>query len=83
SLWKGQGFEISQGGVGITMKNALVVPGQQLFVHFNGFEDFPAFNAVCEVVSKKFVNSDAPVEYGLRFLSLSQDVQEEFYKKVA
>ncbi|NJL25213.1 MAG: DUF4339 domain-containing protein [Calothrix sp. SM1_5_4] len=82
-LWKGYGFEISKGGVGITMHNALVVPGQQLTVHFTGHEDWPAFNAVCEVVSKTFVNDDTPVEYGLRFLSLSQEVQEEFYKKVA
>lgn len=83
TLWKGEGFEISKGGVGITMKNALVVPGQQVFVHFNGQGEFPAFNAVCEVVSKKFVNDASPVQYGLRFLSLSQEVQEEFYKRVA
>lgn len=83
TLWKGQGFEISKGGVGVTMKNALVVPGQQVFVHFKGEGTFPAFNAVCEVVSKKFVNDDTPVQYGLRFLSLTQEVQDEFYKRVA
>jgi hypothetical protein len=83
TLWKGEGFEISKGGVGVTMKNALVVPGQQVFVHFKGEGQFPAFNAVCEVVSKKFVNDDTPIQYGLRFLSLTQEVQDEFYKKVA
>jgi hypothetical protein len=83
TLWKGEGFEISKGGVGISMQNALVVPGQQVFVHFTGEGEFPAFNAVCEVVSKKFVNDAAPVQYGLRFLSLSQEVQDEFYKRVA
>lgn len=83
TLWKGEGFEISKGGVGISMKNALVVPGQQVFVHFTGHGEFPAFNAVCEVVSKKFVNDSSPVQYGLRFLSLSQEVQDEFYKRVA
>lgn len=82
TLWKGEGFEISKGGVGVTMKNSLVVPGQQVFVHFKGEAEFPAFNAVCEVVSKKFVNDDTPVQYGLRFLSLTQEVQDEFYKKV-
>ncbi len=82
TLWKGESFEISKGGVGVTMKNALVVPGQQVFVHFSGTEGWPSFNAVCEVVSKKFVQDNAPVEYGLRFLSMSQEVQEEFYKKV-
>lgn len=83
SLWRGESFEVSKGGVGVTMKNALVVPGQQVLVHFSGGEGWPAFNAVCEVVSKKFVNDTAPVEYGLKFLSLSQEAQEEFYKKVA
>lgn len=83
TLWKGEGFEISKGGVGVTMKNALVVPGQQVFVHFKGEGQYPAFNAVCEVVSKKFVNDDTPIQYGLRFLSLTQEVQDEFYKKVA
>lgn len=82
SLWKGESFEISKGGVGITMRNALVVPGQQVFVHFSGHEELPAFNAVCEVVSKKFVNDDSPVEYGLRFLSMSPESQDEFNKKV-
>ena len=83
TLWRGEGFEISRGGVGVLMKNGLIVPGQQLHVHFTAFEDFPAFNAVCEVVSKKFVNDDSPIEYGLRFLSMSTDAQEEFYKKVS
>lgn len=83
SLWRGESFEVSKGGVGVTMKNALVVPGQQVFVHFSGGEGLPAFNAVCEVVSKKFVNDASPVEYGLKFISLSPEVQDEFYKKVA
>ncbi len=83
SLWKGESFEISKGGVGVTLKNALVVPGQQVFVHFSGTDGWPSFNAVCEVVSKKYVQDDAPVEYGLKFLSMSQEAQDEFNKKVA
>ncbi len=82
-LWHGVGFEISKGGVGLTMSNALVNPGQEIHVHFHGHEDFPPFNALCEVVSKKFVNDDTPIQYGLRFLNISQDAQEDFYKKVA
>lgn len=83
SVWKGEGFEISKGGVGITMNNSVVVPGQQVHVHFNGHGDFPSFNALCEVVSKKFVSDTTPVQYGLRFVTMSQEVQDEFYKKVA
>lgn len=83
TLWKGESFEISKGGVGVTLKNALVVPGQQVFVHFSGHDGWPSFNAVCEVVSKKFVQDDAPVQYGLKFLSMSPEVQDAFLKKVA
>lgn len=83
SLWKAEGFEISRGGVGVSMGNSVVVPGQQVFVHFTKTDEWPSFNALCEVVSKKFVNDNSPVQYGLRFLSLSQEAQDEFYKKVA
>lgn len=83
TIWKGEGCEISKGGVSINMSNSLVVPGQHVFVHFRQDGNWPAFNAVCEVVSKKFVNDHSPVQYGLRFLSLSQEVEAEFYKKVA
>lgn len=83
TLWKGKGFEISRGGVGISMQNSLVIPGQKLVVHFKTYGEWQAFNAVCEVVSKKFVNDDSPVQYGLRFLSMTQDVQTELFTKVA
>jgi hypothetical protein len=82
TIWKGESFEISKGGVGIQMSNSLVAPGQQVIVHFRKTDDWPTFNAVCEVVSKKFVSDDSPVQYGLRFMSISQETQEEFYKKV-
>jgi hypothetical protein len=83
TLWRGEGVEISKGGVGLTMQNTKVLPGQQLTLHFTQQEDWPAFNAICEVVSKKFVSDSTPVEYGLRFLSMSQETQDELYKKVA
>jgi hypothetical protein len=82
TIWKGEGYEISKGGVGIQMSNSLVAPGQQVIVHFRQTDEMPAMNAVCEVVSKKFVNDNSPVQYGMRFLSLTQEVQDEFYKKV-
>ncbi|MGE4132585.1 MAG: GYF domain-containing protein [Bdellovibrionales bacterium] len=83
TLWKGLGYEISKGGVGITMKNSLVIPGQQVFVHFSAADGWPTFNAVCEVVSKKYVNDTTPIQYGLRFISLSQETQEEFNKRIS
>lgn len=82
TIWNGEGYEISKGGVGIQMSNCVVAPGHKVIVHFRQTEDMPAMNAVCEVVSKKFVNDNSPVQYGMRFVSLTQEVQEEFYKKV-
>jgi hypothetical protein len=79
-VWKGQAVEISEGGAGIVMDNSIVVPGQQLFLHFKPGNDVPPFNAVCEVVSKQYVfgvkDSSAPVKYGLKFKDLSNDTQK-------
>jgi hypothetical protein len=80
SVWKGQALEISEGGVGVVMDNALVVPGQELYLHFKPGDGVPPFNAVCEVVSKQYVlgikNAKAPIKYGLKFKELNKESQE-------
>jgi hypothetical protein len=82
-FWKGEGFEISQGGVGVKMGNSMVVPGQRVVVHLRKHGQWPALNAACEVVSKKFVSDGEPVCYGLRFLSVSQEAKDEFFRLVS
>ena len=61
------------------IENATLVPGQVVLLHFSSGDGLPAFNALCEVVSKKFqsdVNStSAPINYGLRFIKI--DTQAE------
>lgn len=73
--WRGQALEISAGGVGLIMENSMVVPGQQLYIHFKPFDKFPAFNANGEIVNKRYSQdvkaTSAPIEYGIRFLSVS------------
>ena len=80
SVWKGQGLEISSGGAAVIMDNAMVVPGQTLYLHFKPQNGLPAFNTICEVVSKKFVegvrDKKAPICYGLKFKSLNEDTQK-------
>jgi hypothetical protein len=75
NMWRGEAFEISTGGVGVVMNNAMIVPGQKVFMHFKPHGKFPAFNAVGEIVSKKYIENvnkpEAPIEYGVRFLSVS------------
>lgn len=90
SVWKGKGIEISEGGAGIVMDNALCVPGQQLFLHFKPGDGVPPFNAICEVVSKGFTGEvkdpKAPIKYGVKFKTMSPDTQkflQDFTKKKA
>lgn len=88
SVWKGQGVEISAGGAGLIMENAMVVPGQVLYLHFKPCDGVPPFNAVCEVVSKQYVDGvkekSAPIKYGVKFTSISptaQTVLADYTKK--
>lgn len=80
TVWKGEGMEISAGGAGVVMENAMIVPGQTLYLHFKPCDGVPPFNAVCEVVSKQFVNGvkekDAPIRYGLKFTNISANTQQ-------
>jgi hypothetical protein len=74
SAWLGRTFEVSQGGSGLVIDNAALVPGQTISLHFAGREDLPAFNAVCEIVSKRFAkdirDQISPVAYNVRFVKL-------------
>lgn len=80
TVWKGQGVEISAGGAGVVMENAMVVPGQTLYLHFKPGDGVPPFNAICEVVNKRFVDGvrekNAPIRYGLKFVNISQSTQK-------
>lgn len=79
-VWKGSGIELSEGGAGVYMENASVVPGQKLYLHFKPGDGVPHFNAVCEVVSKQYTpnvnDPSTPVRYGLKFITVSVDTQK-------
>lgn len=79
-VWKGESLEISEGGAGIKMHNSMLLPGQKVFVHFKPSDGLPSFNVMCEVVNKKFVTgvrtNNAPVTYGVRFLSINGDMKD-------
>lgn len=84
NVWKGTSLEISEGGAGLVMQNALILPGQKVYLHFKPGDSVPPFNAVCEIVSKQYVkgvkNKDAPIGYGIKFLEISGDVQKVIRK---
>lgn len=69
------------------MENAMVVPGQTLYLHFKPGDGVPPFNATCEVVSKQYVegvkDKKTPIRYGLKFTTISssaQNVLQEYSK---
>lgn len=72
-VFRGRSLEISAGGAGITLESNSLEVGHQVFLHFKPAMDLPPFNAVCEVVSRRPVNSadkTAPMHYGVKFLKI-------------
>jgi hypothetical protein len=78
-VWKGESFEISEGGAGIVMNNAMLLPGQTIHLHFKPGDNVPPFNAVCEIVNKKYVKGvkdrSSPLSYGVKFVSINPEVK--------
>ncbi len=75
-VWKGQSIEISAGGAGLVIENSMIIPGQTLFLHFKPGEGVPPFNAVCEVVSKRFLkgikHKEQSIHYGVKFTNIGE-----------
>ncbi|MCM2281257.1 MAG: PilZ domain-containing protein [Bdellovibrionaceae bacterium] len=90
SVWLGQTYQASEGGVGVTIRNAKLNPGQMLHLHFAESGGLPAFNAMCEVVNKRYVanvrDPHAAVPYGVKFVNLDADTQralKEYFSQKA
>lgn len=85
-VWKGSAIEISEGGAGIIMNNSMIQPGDKVFLHFKPGDKVPPFNAICEVISKKFakgVNDRyAPVKYGIKFIKIHENDLEAIQKYI-
>lgn len=81
TVFRGHSLEISEGGAGIMIENTDLHPGQTIYLHFQPGDGVPPFNAVCSVVSKQWVKEpsspQAPVKYGVKFVSISQAVREQ------
>lgn len=88
SVSTGRMVEASIGGSGLVVKNSTLVPGQTVNVHFASILGLPAFNAIGEVVSKKYVRSArdrrAPIHYGIRFVKIDAAAEtrvKNFFKE--
>lgn len=72
-VFRGRGIEISAGGAGLILENANLDVGHQVFLHFKPGSDLPAFNTLCEIMSRRAVDSSdvaTPVNYGVKFLKI-------------
>jgi len=79
-VWKGKSLQISEGGAGVLMENAMMLPGQNVYLHFKPSPHSKAFNVLCEIVSKRYVkgvkNKDAPLLYGIKFINIHKQDRE-------
>lgn len=84
SVWLGRAFEASVGGSGLVIENATLVPGQTVLLHFAENANLPSFNALCEIVGKKFVKDvrdpKSAVHYSVRFVKLDPQAQARVEK---
>lgn len=88
TLFRGNSFEISEGGAGVMIENKSLEPGQSLYLHFQPGDGVPPFNAVCSIVNKQWPKTvsvqDSTVKYGVKFTSISQSARQsikEFAEK--
>lgn len=91
SVWMGQAFEAGMGGSGLVIENATLHPGQVVRIHFGPSDGLPAFNALGEIVGKRYTREvrgkKSPVRYSLKFLKLDgtaeSTVREYFETKAS
>ncbi len=80
SVSAGRMVEASVGGSGLVINNSTLIPGQLIHVHYSSIDGLPAFNAVGEIVSKKFNrtarDSRAAIHYGVRFVKMDPAAEE-------
>lgn len=80
AVYKGKTFEISAGGAGVQIDNKAFQVGQNIYLHFKPGIDLPPFNAICQIVSKQFVdptqNSSQDLRYGVKFLNVNPKAKE-------
>jgi hypothetical protein len=81
SVWMGQAFEASAGGSGLMIENSTLAPGQVVRLHFAPCNGLPAFNALGEIVGKKYQKevrgAKSPVRYAVRFLKLDGSAEPQ------
>lgn len=80
TLYKGESIEISTGGAGLIVPSNHLNLNETLFLHFKAGDGVPAFNAICQIVSKQHVKKSTTnkdlVKYGVRFTKISSQMRD-------
>ncbi len=80
NFWSGHTTELGEGGAGIVIENAMIMPGQSVYLHFKPGESTKSFNVLCEVVSKKYLKNikdrNAPMVYGVKFINIPKSEKD-------
>jgi len=69
--------EVSAGGMSLKLTEGALAIGSKVMVHFRPSAEVPAFNAECEVLSRRITNASdpmSPVVYGLKFVNVDDQV---------
>ncbi|MBK9293020.1 MAG: DUF4339 domain-containing protein [Oligoflexia bacterium] len=79
-FWSGYTLEISEAGAGIAIENAMLMPGQSIYLHFKPGSHTKPFNVLCEVVSKKYIKDIRVKEtlmiYGVKFINIPKQEKD-------
>ncbi len=80
-VWKGNTMELSEGGASLVMENAMLLPGQSIYVHFKPGPATKPFNVLCEIVNKRFQkgvkDAGSPLVYGVRFINIHKQDRDD------
>jgi hypothetical protein len=80
SFWPGYTLEISEGGAGVVIENAMLLPSQNIYLHFKPGSHTKPFNVLCEVVSKKYIQNVKdrldPMVYGVKFINIPKQEKD-------
>jgi hypothetical protein len=81
-VWSAQCVDLGESGAGLIIDNPRLAVGQVLNMHFAS-KDLPAFNAICEIVSKRPIEgsgaraaSRGPFVYGVKFMQIDAKASE-------
>lgn len=86
-IFQGQIHDISVMGVSFYAKSTVISVGSHFVIHVRPGNGLSAFNALCEVVSRKGVTLDSSkalaVKYNIKFLKIAKKNQDEISSLIA